>query len=155
MRFRELLENDEPTYFIRFGEVPEAERSGIGSSPNHIHATYRRSDVELGVSVYAAAWNGQTKRWDLDRDDISNIASLDELLYQGREGERAVYLVTGHWVRYEELTRKERRLFNDEGRWYPGIDKVTGTDGEPLIRNVKVVKQLRGDEVWAPGFDEE
>jgi hypothetical protein len=77
---------------------------------------------EKGISAYEADWDATRKLWHLEPS--RNIASLDELLYQARKGIRKVYLLKGEEV------------FDDD--FYP----ERGADGEPLIKNVKIVKEL-------------
>ncbi len=119
--YKALVESAE-TYYIRFGDIPEGERSAIGASPNFIANMFRTGDEEEGVSVYDARWLEKKEAWSIDE---INVASLDELIAQ----KRPAYLVTGDLV-------------------------GTGIDGEPLLHNVKIVKQIPYTEIWIPAWDE-
>ncbi len=113
-------------YYIRFGEIPENERSGIGRSPTWVHHLYRTSDEEEGVSVYMARWMPSTEQWTIE--DCGNYSTLDHLIHEASEGTRQIYIVTG-----------------DE-QPEPGID------GEPLLRNVKIIKTITVPYLLVPGF---
>ena len=95
--------------FIRFGEIPENERSGIFRGEDSI-------GEEIGVSVY-----------DANIDEVGNVSvgiplpltksTLDTFIGFVEYQNRKCYLVDGEVV----------------GR---------GADGEPLIQNVKVIKEI-------------
>lgn len=75
-------------YYIRFGKIPEGDRSRVGAYPNWL-SQRREDDMEAGVSVYRAEWSDKKKRWAIY--DVGNPSSLDELLSQKRKA----WLVTG------------------------------------------------------------
>lgn len=108
-------------YYIRFGLWPKDERSHIGEAFRRQRAwVYNaigqsQEEFEAGVSVYPAKWDDTKKRWVIPTFAIdSYIMSLDELISRKTD----IYLVTG-----------------DE-------QDEEGSDGEPLLRNVKLVKKL-------------
>lgn len=115
--------------YVRFGEIPKSGKSGIGRSPNWIHAMQRTSDEEAGVSCYWATYHKETDQWVLE--DVGNVASVVELIAQADAGRRKIYVVTG-----DELDEQ-------------------GTDGEPLLQNVKIVKEIPSiQNILVPGcFD--
>lgn len=116
-------------YYIRFGEIPKDERSGIGASPNHIAHMFRTSNQEKGVSVYWARWSEEHNQWGIE--DVGNFATFNELTYLASEGQRKIYLVTGDPVYDEE---------HEEDQY--------GIDGEPLIHNVKIIKELQIEDIF-------
>jgi hypothetical protein len=118
--------------YVRFGDIPKDERSGIGASPNYAAAMARTGDQEHGVSCYWADWDAGRNMWCLD--DIGNAATLDELVAMAKEGARKIYLITG-----DDIQDKAG-------------DDVLGTDGEPLIRNVQIIKELTLDDIYSPGL---
>lgn len=124
-KWTDLFENQSGVY-IRFGEIPENERSGIGKSPNWIYHMQRTSDEEEGVSVYYSRYQVETDQWVIE--DCGNYASLGQLIDEASEGKRNIYIVSGREV---------------------GL----GADGEPLIRDVKIIKKINSVEsLLAPGF---
>lgn len=99
-------------YFIRFGEIPENERSTeyIGSGDGQIP-----NKILDGVSVYECI---------LDKDNIPRIivprltkTTMDTLYGMMCYNTKNIYLVSGDIV---------------------GV----GTDGEPLLKNIKIVRKL-------------
>ncbi len=128
-----LLESAQTQYYIRFGEIPANERSGIGASPNFLAHMMRKGDHEVGVSVYWGKWHEDRKQWEIV--DCGNYASLDELTHSVKTRHRKIYLVTGVPAEDEE---------ND--------DWALGMDGEPLIHQVKVIKELQITDIFAGGF---
>lgn len=95
-------------YFIRFGEIPENERSGI----YHIS---EKIGEEIGVSVFDATCIDDEWRIVLPLNITEPL--IIDLQNFGIYSRPIKYLVTGDVV----------------GK---------GTIGEPLIRNVKVIKNL-------------
>lgn len=113
-------------YYIRFGKWPEDERSEVGEaflrSRAWVYAAIgeEQEEIEEGVSVYEATWDETKSRWVIPTlGSDSYLATLDEIISQRRE----IFLVTG--------------------------DEVgTGSDGEPLLRNVKLVKVLEYSDIY-------
>lgn len=104
-------------YFIRFGNIPHNERSGI----------YLDGDLvgyEDGVSVYDATV--LFKKWIIIPAhplSLDNIESLGALILQAQSDEDfPVLLVTGKMI----------------GK---------GTDGEPVIVDIKVIRDVKKDVV--------
>ena len=95
-------------YFIRFGEIPENERSGI------YHVSEKIGE-EIGVSVFDATCIDDEWRIVLPLNITEPL--IIDLQNFGIYSRPIKYLVTGDVV----------------GK---------GTIGEPLIRNVKVIKNL-------------
>lgn len=102
-------------YFIRFGNIPKDERSGI----------YMDGDLvgyENGVSVYDTTV--LFKKWIVIPPhplSVDNIESLGALVLQAQSDENfPILLVTGKMI----------------GK---------GTDGEPVIVDVKVIRNVRED----------
>jgi hypothetical protein len=136
------------TCFIRFGEIPENERSGIGASPHWIHAYMTQGrEQEFGVSVYDAFWNASRKVWQIDGE--VNYATLDELIAQATEGKLKIYRVTGIPVDAEHLSPEELEAHYREGN---GDDLVSGADGETLLRNVRIVQELTLRDIYEPNM---
>lgn len=133
-----------PKVYIRFGDIPEGERSGIGASPNVYKHLYRRSDHEVGVSVYDVDWDASRNLWALD---VYNVASAADLIDSAMRRMRKVYLVSGHEVTYGDLTVHEKELveWNEDG-W------VRGIDNEPLLRDVSILQELTCRDFYGPGF---
>lgn len=122
-----LIAEKQQQLYLRFGEIPENERSGIGASPTWIHHLYRTSDEEEGVSVYWVEWKPDTEQWQIN--DCGNYATLDALIAAADEGKRKMYIVTGD------------------------LQPEHGMDGEPLLRNVKIVSEVDSvKSLIAPGF---
>lgn len=90
-KFINIVESAQQRY-IRFGDIPEDERSTIGKSPNIYAHIMRTSDKEHGVSVFDAEWSEDMQRWAIV--NVGNYASLDGLLAQ----HRPAFLVTGREV---------------------------------------------------------
>lgn len=126
-KFDTLVENEEPEqeFYVRFGDLPEGGRSQIGAAPNWVAHLLQTDDHELGVSVYPASWNAGRQRWSIDCD---NPASLSELLAQ----ERPAYLVTGEPIQDDD-----------------GYD-ACGMDGEPLLKDVSILRQLEYRQIYVP-----
>jgi hypothetical protein len=81
---------------------------------------------ENGVSAYGATFSPHIGRWMLDTVDYAATSgTMQELIY----GDREIYLVQG--------------------------DEVgEGADGEPVLRNVRLIKQLQKKDILVPGvFD--
>jgi len=79
---------------------------------------------EKGVSAYNAIFSPHTGRWMLETvDHAATAGTMQELLY----GDRPIYLVQGDIV-------------------------GEGTDGEPVLRNVRLVKELQKKDFLVPGM---
>ncbi len=81
---------------------------------------------EAGVSAYHADYNFETDRWEIDPsvDEAAVAGTLQTLIYS----KRAIYLIQGREI------------------------KRTGADGEPLLRDVKLISQLPAHSVLVPGM---
>jgi len=113
--------------YIRIGEIPRSGRSRVGEG-------YRLSrlrfgsvpEFERGVSVYEAEFDRERGKWVIPAYFIdSYLLGLCDLLMDAVNGRRKIYLVTGRRVRNAE-----------------------GSDGEPLLRDVKIVGELSPTEVY-------
>jgi hypothetical protein len=119
-----LFENADETPYVRFGDLPKNGRSEIGAAPNWVAAMGQKDTHEQGVSVYPLHWNDERQRFWIE---CYNLASLDELLAQ----KRPAFLVHGEPIWDEE-----------EGF------EATGMDGEPLLKDAQVVRQLKYEELY-------
>lgn len=111
------------TYFIRFGKWPVDERSVNFLSDKDQDGNHSK---EKGVSVFNASYDLQDDRWELGAD-------VDEAAISGTMGS----LMAGHRPRYLVQGTELR---------------ATGADGEPLLRNVKLICELPRDMVYCPGI---
>lgn len=137
-------------HFIRFGDIPEGNRSRMWTAPNtYMYA--RRGQVLPGLSAYEAKRRG--RRWELITDDInvgSGIASLSECFYRSVSAPDAnpIYLLKGTATTWRNMTAPERKAFAD---WYPGRGcegfDILGTDGEPLVRDFDIVSKVKTSEL--------
>ena len=91
--------------YIRFGEIPEDERSGIYS---HNEST---GEKEIGVSVYDQLDGSPCIPFPITGTTLNTLECF--ILYTKQK----IYLVEGDEV----------------GR---------GTDNEPLIRNIRIIKEI-------------
>jgi hypothetical protein len=91
MRYQDLFEARGRRY-IRFGDIPEGERSGVYAQAHMLSRKFTPGDMEKGVSVFDAQWNEDRQRWMIV--DVGNFSSLDGLLGQ----RRPAFLVTGRRV---------------------------------------------------------
>jgi len=111
-------------YYVRFGLWRSDERS-----KNWLASQHAGHDVwEIGVSAYHAEWDVTEKRWDIgDGIDGDTINGTVASLMTGR---RKIFLVQG------------RELQQD------------GADGEPLLKDIKLIKELSITDICFPGvFD--
>ena len=87
--------------------------------------------LEKGVSVYDAAYDLDEERWSIDTGGVDEAAvngTMQSLIYD--RPHRAIYLVQG-----------------DE-------QQAVGSDGEPLLKNVRLVQELDRHDEFVPGrFD--
>ncbi len=81
---------------------------------------------EKGVSAYHCSYDLDDDRWAIDPSvDYATVAgTMQSLIY----GNRPVFLVQGTEIKEE------------------------GSDGEPLLHNVKLIKQLDKNDVYVPGI---
>ena len=106
------------SYYIRIGEIPENERSGIYRSGEKI-------GEEEGVSVYNAVVgvNGDKQHWNivlpypLTEVVLNDLQIFHTMLNCDAYETPLIYLVEGDVVGY-------------------------GSSNEPLLRNVKIVQQI-------------
>lgn len=115
--------------YIRFGKPPKSGKSRMHNAPNVFAAMYGERELR-GVSVFPVTYDREHNRWSFISDELadSGFASLDALLAQVEYHQRGMYLVTG------EDTGEE------------------GTDGEPLLRNVKILDTLSLHDVHHEGY---
>ena len=109
-----LLVNNNDGYFIRFGEIPADERSRIHRNGELIVG------IECGVSVYdAVKIRGEWKAVLPNPCTECTVDTMHGILLSNvnNESTKKAYIVTGDIVGY-------------------------GSDGEPLIRNIRVVEEL-------------
>jgi hypothetical protein len=125
--FMNILEGDMPQLYIRFGDLPEGGRSKIGAAPNWYKAQAQKDTHEAGISVLPVSFDDEMNRWAIS---ANNYATLDALFHY----KRPAYLVYGEHVTDED-----------------GYDQY-GMDDEPLLKNVKIIKQLQYDELWVPAW---
>lgn len=98
--------------YIRFGEIPDNERSGIYNNKGELIGR------ERGVSYYECiCFNNQYRVLLPYRPTRYTCVTLHNLYEQYFDGDINMYIVAGIVVGY-------------------------GSDNEPLLRNVKVVKKL-------------
>ncbi len=133
MRITEITKRpkrEKREWFLRIGDLPENGKSTIHHWPNATSAMFRTSNIEPGISVYDVTF--KDGKWEID------VAgnSTDELLHQVFTGNRKIYLVTGV------------RVLDDLGY------SETGIDGEPLIKEPLIKKELTLYDIRTPGtFD--
>ena len=117
-----LTESISGTYFIRFGDWPKDERSNIWYQPE--------GSKEDGVSVYEAGiYNGSDSYFKGKLEILGPhhsaqfVGTLDSFIKEFASGGISAYLVSGNVV---------------------GV----GSDGEPLLRNVKKIKKLQCSDLY-------
>jgi len=112
-------------YYVRFGRWREDERS-----KNWLASKIEGQDVwELGVSAYHADWDIDEQRW--------NIA--DGINYDTING-----------TMNSLISDPNKQIYLIQGRELP----TDGEDGEPLLKDVKLVKVLDVKDICFPGvFD--
>lgn len=90
----------------------------FGTIPkNEISMNYATNQPEKGVSVYYAEWNIDKNKWEIEENE-ENQSTYSDLLNSYRN----IFLVTGKRVGF-------------------------GSDNEPLIKDIKVVKKLSNNEI--------
>ncbi|MGY3582193.1 hypothetical protein ACVIGB_000882 [Bradyrhizobium sp. USDA 4341] len=154
--------------FIRFGDIPKGERSSVGQSPNWIYTMLDQGKGTRlkGVSVYRAKYNSKRNLWEIDTRSSGltegGYASLGELL-ASQDTHLSEFVGGGH--QYDEngnylgwIAPDPKIIKNPEKNIRP-IYLVTGkelgeegTDGEPLLRNVKTLDRLSVQELVHPGY---
>lgn len=133
-------------YFIRFGDVPNGDKSKMWTAPNvYMHGNI--GQTLPGLSAYGAKRKG--RKWALNTDDInvgSGIASLYELFYGAikEPDTHKIYLLKGVATTWKNMTSAEQVEFDD---WYPGKGRegfdILGTDGEPLVRDFEIIAAVK------------
>lgn len=107
-----ILNDTNSKLYIRFGDIPNNERSNVFDSDGNA------TNQERGVSVWdVIILDGKYKPVLPKNPSDEAITDYHQLL----SSDRPIYIVTG-----SELSHK-------------------GTDGEPLLRDVEVVKELSKD----------
>jgi hypothetical protein len=84
-------------------------------------------ELEKGVSAYHASFDMEERRWAVD-------ASVNEDTISGTMG--------------SFFSRPDQKVFLVQGTEL----RSTGSDGEPLLKNVKLIKTLTMDDVFCPGI---
>lgn len=114
-------------FYIRIGTIPRSGRSRIGAAYRTLRQRFGSvPEFERGISVYEAAFDPAHNKWVIPAYYIdSYLLGLCDLLIEAVCGRRKIYLVTGRRVRDAE-----------------------GSDGEPLLRDVKIIKELSPTEVY-------
>lgn len=115
-------------FYIRIGKIPRLGRSRVGDAYRASRARFggRLPEFERGVSVYEAEFDHERGKWVIPAYWIdSYLTGLCDLLMDAVNERRKIYLVTGRRVRDAE-----------------------GSDGEPLLRDVKIVRELSPTEVY-------
>lgn len=94
---------------------------------NEQSKNYRTGEMEDGVSVYHAHFDIDEERWEIDPtvDEAAINGTLQSLIYE-----------------------RDKRIFVVQGREL----EQTGSDGEPLLKDVKAVKQLAYGDVFVSGM---
>jgi hypothetical protein len=125
--FPERLDEEsspEGELYLRFGDLPKTGRSGRQAS-HWISAYLSDRTEEMGVSVYPIHWDSIRNRWSIE---CGNHATLDQLFAE----KRPAFLVTGEHI-----------VDDEEGDAY-------GEDGEPLLKDVKIVREVPYDKLYVP-----
>ncbi len=107
-------------YYIRIGELPRDNKSKIYQWDNKEHTSRSVVGEEKGISAYNAVFDEEKGNWLISPHASRTASYRDTLLTLIEEvvkGEKSVYLITGNEI---------------------GI----GYDGEPLLEDVKVVKDI-------------
>ena len=115
--------------YVRFGEWPEDERSQV-----YVTDTPQK---EGGVSVYPARWNNEQGKWEVKAASYGIGThdpeyTLSNYADRMKSGDIPVFLVDGELVR------------NEMG------NPQVGHDGEPLLRNVRKLKELSCEDIFVP-----
>ena len=123
---RTLLESQQAKQYIRFGLWPKNERSKRGKMAS---TDEDWEDFEEGVSVYDTFWNDKVSKWEIHEGNMSVTAvTLGNFIGRFKRGTTPAFLVTGDVI---------------------GV----GLDGEPLLHNVKKIKELKCEEIYVPELD--
>jgi len=124
--------------YLRFGKWAKSERSGVGESYRRMVLARTGVDMpatEHGVSVYDIKF----EKGFIIPDAYGGISTFYDILDDAREGKRPIYLVTGTRARFSTWYDDKYRSFRSEG-----------SDGEPLLRNVEIVRKVKPWEIWHP-----
>ena len=118
--------------YIRFGKIPKLEQSSIGLD-DEMRAEMGNATHESGVSVYKASMRPNGKGYNL----------LDT------NSEKAKYDIGGNYISdmFEEIF-KDAIAYGDIFLVTGTKLKQTGSDGEPLLRNVSVIKRLKLSDIF-------
>lgn len=146
--------------FIRFGDIPEGERSTVWAAPN-VFAMGEVGRQEDGTSVYRVAYNADRNLWQIDDSLLTDggYASADELL-AGQDEFYDEFVSGGHY--YDAQNRSagwvppiyQLRPNEDRRPIYlvTGDEVGEGIDGEPVIRNVRTLGQITARDVLHEGY---
>lgn len=114
--YRNLL-TDTEKFYIRMGEIPKNEKSKI----------YRGDAIigeEIGVSVYNA----------VQIDNIWHIAMPP--FFKKGQGDTYEFLI-------QEVTQCRYEIYNPREVYLVSGKKIgIGSDGEPVIKNIKIIKNI-------------
>lgn len=93
---------------------------------NEQSKNYGTGEMENGVSVYYTSWDIEEKRWDIETsvDEASISGTMSSLILDPK---KKIYLVTGNYI-------------------------GDGSDDEPLLKNVRIVKELTKHDVFVGGI---
>lgn len=121
---RSIIESGQNN-FVRFGQWPENERSVVRVTDDESY--------EEGVSVFETNWNSKVKKWEIWAQAYGigshdPVATLQAYVTKMKMGAMPAFLVTGDVV-------------------------GTGHDREPVLRNVRKIKQLKCEEIYAPQYE--
>ena len=99
--------------YIRFGEIPTNEKSGI----------YKNNEICCGYEKGVSVWDCCIKnnKYHIVLPNPCNEDTIADIETYTLYNDRNIYLVTG-------------------------IEVGSGSDNEPLLKNVKIIKQLSEDD---------
>lgn len=139
-------------YFIRFGDLPKNGRSKLWTAPN-LYYTSQVGREYPGISVYEVV--KKRNKWYIITDGINlhGMSGLEQLLQGAKANTETIYLLEGKPVTWNNLTKKEQKEFEEfwPGKGYEDYD-LQGTDGEPLLRDIKTVKTLKFNDLKFTSF---
>jgi len=129
--------------YLRFGKIPKSGRSGISEGYRTMVRARTGTDLpehELGVSVY----NITFEKGFIIPDAYGGIEGFYELMEDAHARGRSrspIYLVTGKRARASVWSSRDNK-------WHTIV--VEGSDGEPLLRDVEIVREVSPKEIWHP-----
>lgn len=93
---------------------------------NERSKNYLTGDLENGVSVYITEWDHDTQRWAIESsvDEGTITGTMSSLILDPK---KRIFLVTGDQI-------------------------GEGSDGEPVLKNVKLVQELTKHDIFVPGI---